>query len=393
MSKKKTKQLVQYFTKQASLSELDELSKWIENPPNREEFDEYIKINYAIDFNIKNFGTEDSKKQLLEFIEGEKKVYKLGRTLSVVKYAAAVLLFLGLGYFYKSDFFVNKSARVGIEEIVSEINNDKIEVGSDKATLTLADGSDIVLENGKVIQTRNVESNGEKLIYKPRKNPKTAISYNYLTIPRGGQFQLKLSDGTLVWLNSESRLKYPVAFNDGETRKVELVYGEAYFEVSPSTQHNGATFKVLSRSQEIEVLGTEFNVKAYKDESNIYTTLINGKVVITTATAKKILAPNQQANMNLKNNHITINPVADVKSEISWKKGLFSFKGKPLKEIAKVLERWYDVEIVFSRPALENINFNGVLSKNETIEEILKSILTTNSIKAYDIENKRITIQ
>lgn len=217
------------------------------------------------------------------------------------------------------------------------------------------------------------------------------IVYNYLTIPRGGQFQLKLSDGTEVWLNSETQLKYPVTFIEGETRQVELVYGEAYFEVSPSTNHNGAKFKVRTLMQEVEVLGTEFNIKAYKEETNIYTTLVEGKVVIVNGFDNQYLIPNQQSNLNLKNNTITIRSV-DAYSETSWKKGLFSFKSTPLKEIMKVLSRWYDVNVVFSNPEIENIKFNGVLSKNQTIKEILTTIKNTHFIKDYDITDKKITI-
>ena len=196
-----------------------------------------------------------------------------------------------------------------------------------------------------------------------------------------------MADGTLVWLNSESQLKYPVAFAEGKTRIVELVYGEAYFEVSPSTEQQGATFRVLHPSQEIEVLGTEFNVKAY-----IYTTLVEGKVSISTATAKQILKPNQQSNLDLKNNQVSVHH-ADVNQEISWRRGLFSFKGKSLEEIAMVLSRWYDVDIEFSRPALRKVRFNGVLRKEEAIEEILNTIITTNSIKAYEINNKKIILK
>lgn len=392
MSKIVKNLIVKYCTKQASLSELDELSKWIENASNKEEFIKYVKINHAIDFNMKKFGTDNSKKQLLQFIDREKKVHKMRRALKVVKYAAVILVLLGTGYFFRNGLLENMPGPIDAKTTAPVVIDDEIRVGSDKAILTLEDGSHIDLEKGKTIRTKNVKSNGEELVYDSSHATSTEIAYNYLTIPRGGQFHIKLADGTLVWLNSESRLKYPVAFIEGETRNVELVYGEAYFEVSPSTEHKGATFRVLNASQEIEVLGTEFNVKAYKDETNIYTTLVEGKVTISTATTKQVLEPNQQSNLDLKNNSISINP-ANVTHETSWRKGLFSFKGKSLEEIAMVLSRWYDVDFVFSRPELKNVKFNGVLSKEEAIEEILNSILTTNFIKAYEIKNKKITIK
>ncbi|WP_339709282.1 FecR family protein [uncultured Kriegella sp.] len=392
MSKTIKTLIVKYLTKEASISELDKLSKLIENPSHREELIRHIKINHAIDFNMKKFGTDNSKRRLLEYIEQEKKTHRRRKVFNLVKCAAVILLFFGLGYFYKNGLQQKIPDPLNTKKMNPVALRDSITVGSDKATLTLEDGTQIDLEKGKALHTKHIKSNGEKLEYDSTNSSNTEIVYNYLTIPRGGQFHLKLADGTLVWLNSESQLKYPVEFIEGKTREVELVYGEAYFEVSPSTEHKGATFKVLNPSQEIEVLGTAFNVKAYRDEKNIYTTLVEGEISIGAGTTKQILKPNQQSNVNLEHMNITIIPV-NVAYEISWKKGFFSFKGKSLEAIAKVLSRWYDVNIIFSKPELKNVRFNGVLSKEETIDEILNSILTTNSIEAYEIKNKEITIK
>jgi transmembrane sensor len=269
------------------------------------------------------------------------------------------------------------------------VNN--IEIGTNKAILTLGNGSVIALGKGKAYKAGNIKSSGEELVYNSNVL-KSAISNNFLTIPRGGHFFVQLSDSTKVWLNSESQLKYPVAFVDGETRQVELLYGEAYFEVSPSSKHKGSRFKVKTQMQNVEVIGTEFNIKAYKDDANIYTTLVKGKVAISNATTRQILAPNQQSNLSLINNNINITTV-DVYSEISWKKGLFVFKGMPLKEIMKVLSRWYDVDIDFADAALGNVKFNGVLNKNQKLEEILTTIKNTDFINAYEIKNNKITLK
>ncbi|MCK0146707.1 DUF4974 domain-containing protein [Arenibacter sp. F26102] len=384
--------IAKYFTRQASLSELDQLSKWIDDPANKEEFKKFVKINHVIDLNVKKFRAEGSKKQLLQFIEREKRAHKMRKVRNIVRYAAVILMILGIGYLFQNKVIDNGSdTLVPKTETPAEIVN-SIQTGTDKAILTLEDGTSIDLEKGKTIQTKNIKSNGEELVYDSSNKITTEIAYNYLTIPRGGQFHIKLADGTLVWLNSDSQLKYPVAFVEGKTRIVELVYGEAYFEVSPSTEHLGARFRVLNVSQEIEVLGTEFNVKAYKDETNIYTTLVEGMVTISTATSTQVLKPNEQSKLDLKNNTISINPT-NVGQEIAWRKGIFSFKGKSLQEIAMVLSRWYDVDIAFSTPDLKYVKFNGVLKKEEAIEEILNSILTTNSIKAYEIKNKKIIIK
>ena len=297
--------------------------------------------------------------------------------------AASVLMLISLTLLFNVDKTTKGTLPVAV--------NKKIEIGSDKATLTLEDGSVIALEKGETYSTGNVSSNGEKIVYNS-KNATKAISNNTLTIPRGGQFFIQLADSTKVWLNSESQLKYPVAFVDGETRQIELVYGEAYFEVSPSTKHKGSRFKVKTQSQNVEVIGTEFNIKAYRDETSMYTTLVKGKVAISNATTKEFLEPSQQSKINFNSNTISISKV-DVYNEISWRKGLFVFKGMPLKDIAKVLSRWYDVDIVFADPALGNVKFNGVLNKNQKLEDILTTIKNINFINAYEIKDHKVILK
>ncbi len=306
------------------------------------------------------------------------------RTIFKMAVAASIVFLISIPILF------NKN--VPAKETKSIVVTNKISIGTDKATLTLGDGSVVILEKGKKYTSGNVKSNGEKLIYNVTSRAQPVIASNYLTIPRGGQFFVQLSDSTKVWLNSESQLKFPVAFVDGETRQVELLYGEAYFEVSPSTKHKGAKFNVKTQTQQVEVLGTEFNIKAYKSESTIYTTLVKGKVAISNSITKLILAPDEQSNFNLNNNSVNISKV-DVYSETSWRKGIFVFKGMSLKEIAKVLSRWYDVDIDFANPALENVKFNGVLNKKQNLEDILTTIKNTNFINAYEIKNKKITLK
>ncbi len=303
------------------------------------------------------------------------------------KYAAAAIVIgvLTTTYFFKDNIF-----NTPIETTPIIVNT--IEPGTDKATLTLEDGSRIVLEKGSTVQIRNANSNGQQLVYNAEVQSSSEITYNYLTIPRGGQFFVKLSDGTQVWLNSESKLKYPVNFIEGESRNVELVYGEAYFDVSPSTEHKGAKFKVLNRSQEVEVLGTEFNIKAYKDETNIYTTLVNGKVAVSTSLAEHILTPNKQLNFNLKTGNIEVS-IVDVYNEISWKDGIFSFEETSLKDIMKVLSRWYDIEVVFENKNIENEEFIGLLRKDQSIEKIISTIKDFGIIKEYEFKDKMLLLK
>ena len=265
-----------------------------------------------------------------------------------------------------------------------------ITTGTDKAILTLADGSDVALTKGESYSTKNASSNGKEIRYSSGSASKK-IAYNYLTTPRGGQFFVELSDGTKVWLNSESRLKYPVSFLDNEPRKVELVYGEAYFNVSPSTENNGTKFKVLNQAQEVEVLGTEFNIKAYKDESRLFTTLVEGKVAVNAMNKTEFLAPNQQLQLDVMNNSAIISKV-DVYREISWKNGVFSFKNKTLKEIMKVLARWYEIDVEFQDEGLQNMTFNGTLKKKLSIVDIMETIGNASNIE-FEIKEKTVLIK
>jgi len=272
------------------------------------------------------------------------------------------------------------------------IVNNTIEVGTDKAMLTLEDGSVVPLQKGDKYKTKTAVSNGEEIVYDGEKRNSSEIAYNYLTIPRGGQFHIVLADGTQVWLNSETQLKFPVSFKEGVTRQVELVYGEAFFEVSPSTKHKGAKFKVLNQFQEVEVLGTHFNIKAYKGDTNIYTTLVEGKVSVSNSGNAKVLKPYEQAKLNLKNNTMAVAEV-DIYNEISWKDGVFSFRKKPLGEIMEVLSRWYDVDVEFVNQDMKKVLFNGALQKDQNIDEILTLIKNYKVINDYEIINKKVIIK
>ncbi|RVT73995.1 FecR family protein [Flavobacterium sufflavum] len=379
--------IAKFLTNQASASELSELEIWIQDSNNKELFNLYVKINYAIEYNMKEFDSNKIKSKLSEAFAKEKKEIKLKKLRKIIYYSAAAVV-LGIvttTYFYRTSL-VDKSIATPVK-----IVNNTIKAGTDKAILTLEDGSVVALEKDKTYEKDNVTSNGKELVY-DNNNAKSGLAYNYLTIPRGGQFQVKLADGTKVWLNSESKLKFPVAFVEGQPREVELIYGEAFFDVSPSTEHKGAKFKVLNKNQEVEVLGTEFNIKAYKDEDKIYTTLVEGKVTVSGFSSKKYITPNQQSIINLKNGNITINPI-DAYNEVLWTKGIFSFKSKTLKEIMTVMSRWYDVEVVFRNTELEKVKFNGVLSKNDNIKEILSIIKKTNFINEYEIKDQKIIIR
>jgi len=266
-----------------------------------------------------------------------------------------------------------------------------IQIGANKAKLTLEDGTNIILDKETNYQSNKLSTNGQSLLYNKTKNSNKALSYNYLTIPRGGQFFVELSDGTRVWLNSESKLKYPVSFPKGKTRKVELIYGEAYFEVSKSTEHNGDAFSLKTSEQHITVLGTEFNVKAYRNETDILTTLIEGSVSVSNSINKSILKPGEQSKLSQNKSDFEIYEV-EIDDQISWRHGEFSFTNKSLEDIMKVLERWYNVDITIANEEMKSIGFTGVISKNQSIDYILEIIKNTNNM-SYKIDNNSIEIK
>ncbi len=374
--------------------------KKLNNTLNKEEeiiFDEWCSAsklhkNY---FNrvAQNFSKEITPIELeKEWKRLEKRINKKTKKRKYFQYSAvaSVILLLSLTILFN----FNKKPESQIDK-PDDFVNTPIKQGTDKATLTLDDGTQVVLADNPDYTNGYASSNGKGIVYasKPSKNNKPEVKYNELTIPRGGQYFLKLTDGTQVWLNSESKLKYPVNFISGQSRKVELLYGEAYFDVSPSVNHNGTKFLVKSGVQEIEVLGTEFNVKAYKDENLKYTTLVEGKIAVKeTDNTLEILSPNEQLVLNKTNNDRVVMQV-DVNVETAWKRGFFSFKKKSLKDIMKVLSRWYDVDVLFMDKELENEIFKGVLSKDQNLEEILTIIKHTNFINAYEIKNNTILIK
>ncbi len=373
------KLIIKFVENTATLDEQVKLKQFLEIEKNRAYFDEYVELNYLINSKVK-FDYNNTLDEVMGKIESKPKSLIMYKYL---KYAAAIILLISTGYFLTKNQ-VKTTSKVVIDN--------KIPIGTDKATLTLEDGSTVALEKGKVYKNNKVSSDGKKIVYQSEIDKQAEkLAYNYLTIPRGGEFFIELSDGTKVWLNADSKLKYPIAFKEGEPRKIELLYGEAYFDVSPSTDHNGDSFIVNLLEQEIEVLGTEFNVKAYKEEKIATTTLVEGKVAVKTNNEMSLLVPNQQLVFTKETDAFLIKTV-DVKNVVSWKSGYFSFSELSFNETINLLSRWYNVEFIIENKNLFKIKFNGVLSKNQNIENILQSFKNTNNIK-YEIKENKIYLK
>lgn len=252
--------------------------------------------------------------------------------------------------------------------------------GAMKATLILPGGRQIEL--GKAEEQKEtvegLEIKDDQIIVKEKQaSEKKEVEWSKLIIPRGGEYKLVLGDGTVVYINSESRLEFPVEFSDNE--RVVFLQGEAYFKVARDTSH---PFIVKTDQMDVQVLGTEFNVKSYQTEGHVQTTLVQGSVRVATGQDRKQvmnLQPSQQADLNIAQNRLVIKEV-DVNSVVAWKNGQFIFKGERLEDIMTALARWYDFEVVYQNDKLRDMVFAGKLNRLESIRPILEIIESTDKI-------------
>lgn len=260
--------------------------------------------------------------------------------------------------------------------------------GTNKALLTLADGTVVPLEsNGNKMfqqgQTK-AQQTGGSLVYQIQ-NENAPVSTNHLSTPRGGQFQVQLSDGTHVWLNAASSLTYPTAFT-GKERLVEIT-GEAYFDIAPNKQQ---PFRIrINGKAEVEVLGTGFNINAYEDEAAIQTTLLQGSIKIHAGKDAVLLKPGQQIAVDPNTLAASINTNADISQAVAWKNGAFSFRNADLKTVMRQLSRWYNVDVTFEG-GVPSGTFNGEIGRALTLSQVLEG-LAESKIK-YRIINNRIII-
>ncbi|MNK28393.1 fec operon regulator FecR [compost metagenome] len=302
--------------------------------------------------------------------------------------AAAIILVAGLGFYFA------KKQRI-IEPATAIRNNYPITAGKNSATLSLAGGKSITLSDTKtgVIIGKDLRYNDSTAIILATSSLNTSTGRNSgslsnvemakVSTPRGGTYQVVLPDGTRVWLNAASSLSFPTKF-DGHTRIVSLK-GEAYFEVA----HNKSMpFRVKSIRQEIEVLGTHFNINSYSDEIAVKTTLLEGSVRIITASQahKIILKPGQQA---LVEDNIKVADV-NIESATAWKNGEFMFRNESLESIMRAISRWYNVEIVYQTDPSKKAVW-GTITKYSKVSEVLEMITLTGAA-SFKIEGNKIIV-
>lgn len=301
--------------------------------------------------------------------------------------AAAIVIAAGLGVYQ----FAGRSGSQPLAEQSSAPASgaSDIQPGGNKAILTLADGSIVALtdaQNGILANQGGVNvvklANGE-LSYQTGNKQSNEILFNTIVTPRGGKYRLTLPDGSKVWLNAESSLKYPTAFA-GTTREVVL-RGEAYFEVAPNPAQ---PFLVEVKETKVEVLGTHFNIMAYENEGVTATTLVEGAVRVSTMSQQLLLKPGQQALHQDMGNMKLIND-ADIQQVVAWKNDYFQFNAERIDRLMRQLERWYDISVKYEG-AVPDRKFGGKISRQSPLSDVLR-VLELSNVK-FRTEGKTITV-
>jgi transmembrane sensor len=335
---------------------------------------------------LNEYELEDSYQYLKSKLplQQETKVISIWPRVAV---AASIALLLGTGIFY----FTKPKEQI----IQVAAKQQEIAPGGNRGILTLSNGKQIILANISAKDT--IAKEGEEVTIKMGANgvityvinpdadtsKEDPNSFNTLSTPTGGQYNIVLADGTKVYLNTVSSIKYPTQFNSDQ-RVVELE-GEAYFEVA---KNKNKPFIVKSANQTIEVLGTHFNVHAYNNETVVKTTLLEGSVAVTYKNEKSVLKPGQQSSVSDNFTKIKIREV-DTEATIAWKNGRFKFDNADLKTVMKQLERWYGIKVEY-RGDVSDVRFNGGTFMNKNLSEVLK-VLELSDIK-FKVEGKTIIV-
>jgi len=303
-------------------------------------------------------------------------------------YVAASFVLVAAGtFFFKYQSSV--SAHITREEVVNDAHP-----GGNYATLTLENGQIIPLDEageGEIIRQSGLvvrKTNEGRLVYETVQQPeleKVSASYNSVSTPRGGQYQVVLADGTRVWLNAASSLRYPIIFPDS-IRLVEL-NGEGFFEVSANPN---APFIVISRNQRVRVTGTRFNINAYSEEPTVKTTLLEGKVTVELKDGRDAIALHPGEQSLLKQEKLIVQPV-DTDLVTDWKNGDFIFDNEDIRSIMRRIARWYDVEIVYDKGYIHDIGFFGHVSRTKKLSEVLQVLELTGAVR-FEVDGKTVMV-
>lgn len=390
--------LNKYLNKNCSADELLEFYTMVNDPANKMEF------KALLDDTITRITAEEQmdrakQKQVLQYIfaqneilPDEKPAIKRVKLFGSRAAAAAVLLVVGFGFY----FYSNKHWLTDRQQVVAKVND--AAPGGNKATLILANGKAINLSDAKtgvVIDATKLTYNDGTSVNDPEVKVAAFDAHKQLAVrtPRGGTYHVILPDGTKVWLNAASMIKFPSIFADLKERRIELS-GEAYFEV---VKNKSMPFVVKTDNQEVVVLGTHFNINSYNDEESVKTTLLEGSVKVLALnvenTGKTVVAndglllrPGQQS---IKSNTKWRVVEANIEESMAWKDGYFQFNRADIKTIMRQLARWYDIDVKYEGN-VPNLKFEGNIQKNLTLAQAFK-ILNKSGVH-FKISGKEVTV-
>lgn len=390
--------IVKHLRGELSAVERIKLNEWInENPENAlllEKLQDEGVVKTELDF-LASINTRDAWQNILLRTKKVSFTHKVFTFIQKWKYAAILLMVLSAGIIlYRSPLPGSKPVASVIKE--SKYKND-IPPGTDKARLTLADGSVVIMDGHtsgmvKGYAGLNITSDHGLLSYKLLSNH-TAINaryYNTINTPAGCKYKVTLPDGTMVWLNSESSLRFPIVFS-GNERRVYLT-GEAYFEVA---KNRHKPFKVFSNNTVVRVLGTHFNVNAYHNEEAVKVTLLEGSVRVSNGNQSKMIAPGEQASIK-RDALVDMQPIkidvatTDVNESVAWKNNLFLFDSEDVESVMKKIARWYNVEIEY-RDGIPQTHFSGSISRNNNISQILNMLELTGGVH-FSIDGRKVIV-
>ncbi len=375
--------IVKHLNDELSNDEQVALQNWLsESESNRLFFNKVISGKRIRDGLLQFEKTNEIAiwKKISKELPGKTKRIDFNRSWLRFAAVAVVVLFIST-----ATFFLIRNAQketIPINQFAQNLKND-VAPGGNKAVLTLADGSTIILDsaqNGALAQqgnTKVLKLNNGQLAYNlaGHKEPATTVLYNTISTPKGGQYLVVLPDGSKVWLNASSSLRFPTAFV-GNERSVEIT-GEAYFEVAslkiPHETTKKMPFIVEVNGVKVEVLGTHFNIMAYGDEGKIKTTLLEGSVNVRRGKANGLLRPGQEAELsyNQTNNDKLLIRNADLEETVAWKNGRFLFNNAEMRTIMRQVMRWYDVDVIYEGSIPERF-FTANISRNTNLSELLK---------------------
>ena len=362
-----------------------ELNEWRSVSPRHEELFQRMLSSEYVEKSISRFvKTEEEKERGWRQLQQKARSGRSVRKIKWFPYAAAIVLILSVGGVF---YFSGDKEQTEILPIAKN----EVQVPGSRAVLILPDGRKVDLEN-EVLRSDLAQSDSLLLIstrslkYRDIDSPDTTEVFHTLEIPRGGEYLLTLSDGTMIYLNSESTLSFPVKFQ-GKERKVYLT-GEAYFKVAKNTEH---PFVVTAGELEVLVTGTTFGVRAYKDEKDIQTTLESGQVTVRVEGKSVKLVPNKQVLFNKSTMGLEVRDV-DVDLYLAWADGRLVYDNCPLEKILTDLGRWYNIDVFYSRDELRSYQFSLNMKKHEEFTQVLELIGKTGEVQ-FEIKDNTVIVK